>query len=395
MRPLFARLHRWVGLGMAVFLFVSGITGAIIAFEHELDVALNPEIYVANSSSDPNAGRSMSAFEAADFIEASDPRIEATYLPLSWTKGHTALVYVDGRIDPETGEPYDLGYNQVFLDPVTGEVQGTRTWGEVGLAKKGWLPMIYLLHFTMLAGDFGLWFMGILAMCWVVDCGIALYLSFPSRKHWRRSFQFRLRQGKAKLNFDLHRSGGVWAWLLVGTIALTSVWMNLAHPLVEPIVEVFSAKRDTPFAVEVPEDAPDLVPTLTREEAATIALAAARERGIEMPLGAMQWNEKRGFYSIGFFHAEKDHAGHGDWTLTPPYLFVDGTTGEVVGQDIPGTGPAGAIYIDLQFPLHSGRIMGTLGKIVVACLGVIVAMLSVTGVVIWARKHRKRPTTAA
>lgn len=38
----------------------------------------------------------------------------------------------------------------------------------------------------------------------------------------------------------------------------------------------------------------------------------------------------------------------------------------------------------------SSRIMGTLGKIIVECLGAVVAMLSVTGVIIWARKQRRR-----
>ena len=41
---------------------------------------------------------------------------------------------------------------------------------------------------------------------------IALWISFPSFKVWRKSFAFRFREGGYKLNFDLHRSGGVWAW---------------------------------------------------------------------------------------------------------------------------------------------------------------------------------------
>jgi uncharacterized iron-regulated membrane protein len=46
--------------------------------------------------------------------------------------------------------------------------------------------------------------------------------------------------------------------------------------------------------------------------------------------------------------------------------------------------------MQVQFPLHSGRIIGIPGRILVSLLGLAVAMLSLTGVVIWAKKRRSR-----
>ncbi|NTV75141.1 MAG: PepSY domain-containing protein, partial [Holophaga sp.] len=37
LRRLFVKLHRWFGLGAAAFLFLAGITGAVISWDHELD----------------------------------------------------------------------------------------------------------------------------------------------------------------------------------------------------------------------------------------------------------------------------------------------------------------------------------------------------------------------
>jgi len=34
MRAVLVLLHRWFGLGVAVFLFISGATGAIISWDH-------------------------------------------------------------------------------------------------------------------------------------------------------------------------------------------------------------------------------------------------------------------------------------------------------------------------------------------------------------------------
>jgi uncharacterized iron-regulated membrane protein len=55
MRPVFVLLHRWFGLAVAVFLFVSGLTGAVISWDHELDAWLNPQLFHARSAMD--AGR--------------------------------------------------------------------------------------------------------------------------------------------------------------------------------------------------------------------------------------------------------------------------------------------------------------------------------------------------
>ncbi|HRB97292.1 MAG TPA: PepSY-associated TM helix domain-containing protein, partial [Nitrosomonas sp.] len=60
------------------------------------------------------------------------------------------------------------------------------------------------------------------------------------------------------------------------------------------------------------------------------------------------------------------------------------------GDRIPGSGSAGDIFLDAQFPLHSGRILGLPGRIMISILGLLVAMLSVTGIIIWQRKRWAR-----
>jgi len=44
-RQLLTILHRWAGLLLATFLFISGLTGAIISWDHELDEWLNPHLF--------------------------------------------------------------------------------------------------------------------------------------------------------------------------------------------------------------------------------------------------------------------------------------------------------------------------------------------------------------
>ncbi|HWT51888.1 MAG TPA: PepSY-associated TM helix domain-containing protein, partial [Caulobacter sp.] len=56
----------------------------------------------------------------------------------------------------------------------------------------------------------------------------------------------------------------------------------------------------------------------------------------------------------------------------------------------PWVGTAADIFVQAQFPLHSGRILGLPGRILISLTGLVVAALSVTGVVIWWRKRKAR-----
>lgn len=392
MRAPLALLHRWFGLFMAVFLFISGLTGAVISWDHELDEWLNPQLFRSDTP-----GQRLPALALADRLERDDPRLLVTFLPLSLEPGHSLTLSVHDTVDPATGKLQQTGFNQVALDPVTAQVQGTREWGAVSLSRENLLPFLYKLHYSMhipdgLGLELGVLFMGLVAIVWVLDCFIALWISFPSAASWRKSFAFRWRQGGHKLTFDLHRSGGVWIWALLLLLAVTSVSMNLQQQVVRPLVSLFSPLSPSPFASRMP--APHEHPIMPVVDRATVLARAAQDaqaRGWDAPAGGLFYSPDFGIYGVGFFEAGNSH---GDGGLGNPWLYYDGITGAPAGADVPGTGSAGDIFLQAQFPLHSGRILGLPGRVLVSCLGALVAMLSVTGVLIWARKRKSRLKSA-
>ena len=395
LRPPLVLLHRWFGLAVALFLFISGLTGAVISWDHELDAWLNPQLFHAASA--PDTGAARSGLELAAQVEARDPRVRVNYTLTALEPGHTALMSVEGKIDPATGKPYELGYNQVAVDPVSGKLQGTRQWGEVSLARENLLPFLYKLHYTMhIPGgwgiEFGVWLMGIIGIVWFVDCFIALYLSFPNLRSWRKSLAFRWKEKGHKLNFDLHRSGGVWVWLLLLILAVTSVSMNLQTQVMRPLVAKFSTLSPNAFDSRTPQPPEKPVqPLLTREQAVVLAKAEAAKRGWTLPAGGVFYSSSYGLYGAGFFEADNDH---GDGGLGNAWLYFDGRDGSAAGGVIPGTGSAGDIFLQAQFPLHSGRILGLPGRIMISVMGLLVAMLSATGLIIWLRKRRARVVKA-
>lgn len=387
-RWLLISLHRWAGLLLAVFLFIAGLTGAIISWDHELDEWLNPHLFERQSRGNP-----LSSLELADRLEAADRRLIVTSLPLAIEAGRNLTLGVHSRVNAETAKPYDLGFNQIALDPVTGEIRGTRMWGEVSLNRENLLPFLYKLHYTLHIPDgfgleLGMLFMGILAFVWTIDCFIALWISFPNIQSWRKSFIFRWRQGGYKLIFDVHRSGGVWVWGALLILAVSSVSMNLYEEVMRPFVSSLSTLTPDPFTMRTPNprDQP-IEPLLKRRQILKIANREAQRRNWDLPVGGIYYEPDYGIYGVTFHEPGEDHV---DFGLGNPWLYFDGKNGSYAGDRIPGSGSAGDIFLDAQFPLHSGRILGLPGRILVSILGLLVAILSVTGVVIWYRKHKAR-----
>ncbi|MEZ0247504.1 MAG: PepSY-associated TM helix domain-containing protein [Methylophilaceae bacterium] len=394
MRASLVLLHRWFGLFMAVFLIVSGLTGAIISWDHELDEWLNPQMYQSGSG---GVRSTQSALALAEQFEAQDKRAMVTYLPLAIEPGHALGMSVRARPDLSTGKAYPLDYNQVALDPATGAVQGSRMWGDVSLTRENLLPFLYKLHYSLhipngFGMELGVLFMGIVGIVWVIDSFIALWISFPNGSAWRKSFVFRWKQGGYRLNFDLHRSGGVWLWALLLTLAVTSVSMNLNFQVVRPVVSLFSELAPSPFAIRAPNP-PDQPrePRIGREQVIALAKSEAEKRNWELPAGGVFYNPEVGIYGVGFFKPGNDH---GDGGLGNAWLYFDGQDGRFISALVPGTGGAGDIFMQAQFPLHSGRILGLPGRILVSFMGLAVAVLSVTGIVIWARKRTARARNA-
>nr|WP_180279162.1 PepSY-associated TM helix domain-containing protein [Janthinobacterium sp. BJB304] len=391
MRPPMVVLHRWFGLAVALFLFISGLTGAVISWDHELDAWLNPQLFHAAGTA--GDGPAKSGLELAQQLEAQDRRLRVNYTLTAIEPGHTALIAVEGRPDPATGKPFEPGFNQVAVDPATGAIQGTRQWAAVSLTRENLLPFLYKLHYTMHIPDgwgieLGVWFMGIIGIVWVLDCGIALYLSFPNRRSWRKSLAFRWRERGHRLNFDLHRSGGVWVWLLLLALAVTSVSMNLQTQVMRPLVAKLSTLSPNAFDSRTPQPpGHPIEPLLTREQVVALAKTEAARRGWTLPAGGVFYSSAYGLYGVGFFAADNDH---GDGGLGNAWLYFDGRDGKPAGGVVPGTGSAGDIFLQAQFPLHSGRILGLPGRILISAMGLVVAMLSATGLIIWLRKHRAR-----
>lgn len=409
LRQLLVKVHRWAGLCIAAFLVVAGLTGAVISWDHELDGILNPHLIEASGEA-----FNVDPFAAAARIEKADPRARATYLPLVVEPGHSLSIFVSPRINPKTGDHFELGYNQVFVDPATGRELGRREWGAVWpVTSETLVSFLYVLHYSLHIpeiwgiDDWGLWLMGAVAIVWMLDAFVGFYLTLPVRRpprpdraapvervlsrgwrvRWAPAWRLKSTGSFYRINFDLHRALGLWTWGLLFLLAFTAFSLSLYREVFYPILSVVSKVTPTPFDTRKGDAHVQIEPVLSFADVAGKAATEAQRRGWVEPAGAIFYSPEIGVYGAKFFQPGGDHGAAG---VGPPEIYFDAIDGRVLGERLPWTGTVADIFVQAQFPLHSGRILGLPGRVLISVMGVVVAVVSITGVVIFARKRRAR-----
>lgn len=389
MRRFARRLHRYAGLTLALFLVVVGLTGSALAFYEEIDAWLNPDLMRV-----PAGRPALSASELTSRIEAWDDRIRVANLTLPGDSGHAARAFVVRKAptlatDPDAAD--EPGFTEVWADPATGEVLGTRHREACCFGRAELMPFIYRLHYTLhVPGRIGVWLLGGISLLWAFDCLIGFYLTLPRRRpfwsRWKKSWRVKTDAGAERANYDTHRAGGLWLWGVLFLLAVTGVYFNLNREVFRPVVEVFSKPKPYPFEtreVLAREDwGKDLIGF---DRAIDLASVESSRRGWSSGLSRVGVVPSQAYYIVYFEPFEGVRSGLGS-----PIVYVDGHDGSLIGDSVPLEGSAADVIYRLQFPIHSGQILGLPGRIIIFLAGIVTAVLSVTGVVIWALGVRRR-----
>jgi uncharacterized iron-regulated membrane protein len=274
------------------------------------------------------------------------------------------------------------------------------------------MSFLYKLHFSLHLPEWrgsdrwGIWLMGIVALVWLVDTFVGFTLTLPRKPRnerkpngkswwtrWRPAWLIRFGAGGYKLNFDLHRAGGLWVWGIVLILAFTSFSMNLYREVFYPAMSLVSKTTPGPFETRTPTPLHQPVePTVSWQQLLEKGKREAERRGWTEPVGSVFYSDNFVVQGISFFEPGMDHEGGG---MQVKNLYYDGKDGRLLGDRVPWEGTAADVFVQLQFPLHSGRILGMPGRILMSIMGIVVAMLSVTGIYIWWKKRSARKQSAA
>lgn len=394
LRPALLVFHRWVGLVLAGFLVLAGLTGALLVWVEELDAAISPALFKAPP---PSAQvQPLDPLLLRERVQAAYPAALVPLVPLEHRPGRAVMF----RLRPSATAGGALPDDQVFVDPYSGRVLGARQWGNLGQGMKNLVPFIYRLHYSLALDVVGSYVFGVVALLWTLDCFVGAWLTLPAGKprlaRWWPAWRVRWGAGGYKLNFDLHRAGGLWAWALLFVIAWSSVAFNLSE-VYEPVMTRLFAHQ--PDRDSLPRPArPNLAPALgwrdaletgrrlMAEQALRHGFTVKRESMLVLDLCCGSHGSYR--YQVQSSRDIRDH-----WGSTQ--LIFDADSGELLRLWLPTGGASGDTVRMWLTSLHMAAVWGLPFRVFMTGMGLAVPVLAITGVVIWARKRRARLTLTA
>jgi uncharacterized iron-regulated membrane protein len=374
-RRLWLNIHLYLGLILGVLLSVIALSGSFLVFWQEIDELLDP------------AGATVTA-----------PREgERTFRPLADIAAALAASMPAGAKPAELLAPigedgvYKLYYiipgqgdvKRLFIDPYTAESRRDSLYRSGRSAFDGsFMGFMFDLHWSLLLGDGGIT-VGILAILVLISLVTGLVLWWPKPGKWITGFTLKRRASAERLTYDLHKLGGVYGWIVLAAVLVSGISMNLAPQFIW-VVERFSPV--SPAVRHEIQSEPVAGRPPIRLDAAAAAAAARYPEGRLFTIGIPMTDNgayrvcRNGIESLGHF-------------IDTRCVVIDQYSGRILGVEDPATGTGGDLFMQWQWPLHSGRAFGLTGRLLVFATGLVCPLLFTTGLIRWLQKRRARRVT--
>jgi len=373
-RALF-QVHLWIGIVLAAYAIVIGLSGSALVFRDEMQHAMWPAVYHITP-----VERTITMQGAVDAIQVARPGWVVFALRDFNTHGQATTALMR----PKAGR-LSANYRQVSFNPYTGEVLVDR------LRYGGWLGWLANLHEYLLAGSVGLVLSGWMAVGLLVLCITGVVLWWPGIKRWRSALVVNPRARWKRLNWELHSVVGFWTCAVL--IVVTFTGLDFAFPdVIGSVVEIATGGGfSAPSAQSAPTkraQSPSRFPVMNIDQAiARVRLALPREAPagyLQLPATLAEGAQYKatGYYSASLPYSELVR------------IAIDARTGAVLSYGDTRKESRGSRIEQYFTTVHFGSfggdgLLGLLIKWVWVLVGIAPALLAVTGLIMyWNRKLR-------
>lgn len=361
-RLFWLKLHRWIGLATLVVMAAFGITGSVLVWPDTFDAMLHPGRY---TNADASGFVPTEAFldKARAALPAGD-RISG----LRVTESGAVMVAGDVNGPPPAG----LGppsRAQVWLHPGTGAVLDTSA------GAGGFIWAMHAIHGHLLLKTVGREAVALSGVILLATSAIGVWLWWPGRRNLLRALAWRKQYSKS---MNLHRQTGAVLAVVIILEAATGTWIALPRlfgRLVEPSVEAARAPTEGP-----PVSAPMARPMLSVDDA--VHRAAGALPGAGPLVTVFTPGETNPVWAVSL----RTPSG-------PATVLVDDTDGSTTVREEPAPGRAERVTAVME-AIHFGH-GPAVWTIIVFASGIVLTLLSVTGLLIWLQERARRMRRAA
>jgi len=343
MKKLVLNVHLYVGLVAALFLISISISGAIIAFENELNRAFHPQLTNLRPEGSPldwDSVRKRVEQQAPDWklirFYFPDRPDRSTYVRLRSSKTH--------RI------------RHVYVNQYTGAILGSAEDGS------NWILKVHDLHVNLMSGKIG---NGIVT--WSTFGLLLLSLSGIILWWPRKVLCFQRTSPLVRLNRDLHYTVGFWSFLAMFAFSITGLALHYQTGKLLDLLNTPSRATSMPGNGTTIEG----------------MLKTAHEVLPGSTIQRLLLSEKAGdpVFIYQRFPEDKTPAGRSFTTLDPK-------TGAVLSFGSTRTAPVlQAALVQWTREIHTGMILGLPSQIAASFFALLLSVLAITGPAIWISKQ--------
>ncbi|MEM1122542.1 MAG: PepSY-associated TM helix domain-containing protein [Bacteroidota bacterium] len=385
-KKLIGQIHLWLGLASGLVVFVLGVTGCLMAFEDELKLFFYADKLKVEVPKGAEVLPMNQLLEIAQKAVGEEIPIERIHLENQPDRSFTFWNYT--RKKESEGLWYWDAWEtavHVHVNPYTGEVLAV----EDRLFEFFFIVLELHVH-LLLDSTIGRPIISWSTVIFVILLISGLVLWWPKTKKALKVntwFRWKSTTKWKRKNYDLHNILGFYSLFFALFIALTGLvwsfsWFNKSVQWVANGGKHVKRKR-TVYKSTIPD------------EETKIAFNEVYEA-----LKAKHPNERT--YQI---YIPKDSTSAilsrvMGYERSPAfaYYYFDQYSGQLLGDSYWKDYPTGEKVRSYNYDIHTGRIGGTIGKLIAFLVSFVAATLPVTGFYIWwertkrARKHRQRQT---
>jgi uncharacterized iron-regulated membrane protein len=350
---IFKKIHRTLGLFVAVFWLVQALTGVLLTFRQELDNATLP-------------GRGSPVATAA-----LGQRIES----IQHTGGHVTSLWVADF----AADQFDLRYVVAGTERLM-RVDGVGRVLRDGLENApfvngGFFRTLTLIHTSLLAGDTGEWLIALSGVLLISNIILGLKLAWPRAGTWRRALTVRSSSNKAARLYAFHRTVGLWVAVPLLMVFVAGVALRFDDDIESALGVALAPPTSAPAGSGI-----------TATQALDIALArfpGSTLTALSMPTSDGAW------YRIRVHAPGEVPRMYGTTTM-----FVSAANGEVLREYPARQASFARSLYDTLYPLHTGELGGLAGRSLLLVLGVALLVMGVYGIRLWLARRKPRQTPA-
>ena len=351
LRAIWLQIHKWIGLSLAILIIPISLTGAALVWHDWLDAKLEPQRHqvIGPAELPPSAY----AATARNLLSA-DHRVATVRFN---SEGAPVMVTASKPAPTGVGRPERTN---IWLHPGDANIIDQASSG-------GLVQVMHVLHGSLMVPGWGRTIVGWVGVFMVVSSISGIWLWWPLSGSFKTGLRWRRRN---TLNANIHYLTGFWIMIPLAMLSFTGAWISF--PKVFGVFEARPAPSQQNRAAAL--RARPLDETRTPVDRA-VEQANAHSTG---PLVSVTWPTDQ----------------KAEWKIS---YQRQGAPAEVIVADgeesvKPPEPPQPETLARTMRRWHDGTGMGPVWQVIIFLGGIIPALLSITGLIIWwrARSPRQR-----